>query len=190
MSETGLIYIPSDLDGLLRQGEILSHLIQMVQSLDTVGSGTSPVVDTITHPFVVALTQDCDLDWDFKARRGATSEHKLIPNILFCEMTSVETLSGRSDIKSDIWRRITANKDERYQVLSAVPPGDDAAREGTPALAIDFKRYFTIRTDDLYYQLQSGIRRRSILRSPFREHLCSRFFYYQARIALPSEHVV
>ena len=94
-----------------------------------------------------------------------------------------------SDIKSNIWQRIRINKDERYHFLQIIPPEEDAFLQGIPELGIDFKRYFTLRTDDVYVALTSNTaQRRSRLISPYLEHLSTRFAYYQFRVALPSDH--
>jgi hypothetical protein len=58
-----------------------------------------------------------------------------------------------------------------------------------PELGIDFKRYFTVPTDDVYRQFalgqEIGVQRRAVLRPPFREDLAQRFYFFQARVALP-----
>jgi hypothetical protein len=64
------IYAPSPNDGTLRQGELLSALIQVRLSLATVvDEPEAPEFETIVHPFAIVVSQDCDLDWDFKARQ-------------------------------------------------------------------------------------------------------------------------
>jgi hypothetical protein len=133
------------------------------------------------------LSQDCDLDLDFKARQGQVGADKIIPNVLFCEATTAEQLKGRLD-RSDLWRRVKDNKDERYQFLQRADNQDDALGEGVPELGIDFKRYFTIATEEAYFQLESSLKRRCRLVSPYLEHLSARFAYYQFRIALPQGH--
>ena len=183
-----IIYTGSPNAGALRQGEIVTAVVQSVVDVRTLDSGEGPEIDAKTHPYAIVVSQDCDLDWDFKARQGVTSGDKIVPNIFFCEVTTAEALRGRSDIKSDIWRRIAANKDERYHFLQRVNPSEDALGEGLPELGIDFKRFFTIPTDDVYYQLKSTMKRRCRLSSPYLEHFSTRFCYYQFRVALPSDH--
>jgi hypothetical protein len=182
------VYTSSPSAGALRQGEILTNLMQICLAPDSIEQ-SEPLVNPINHPFVIILTQDCDLDWDHRARNGASPEDKLIPNILFCEMTTAESLKGRADIKSDFWKRIRINKDERYQFLQKVDPGQDALGQGLPELGIDFKRYFTIPTEEVYHRLRMAeTKRRCRLISPYLEHLSTRFCYFQFRVALPEEH--
>lgn len=160
----------------------------MVVDSRSMASEEGPIVDTKTHPYALIVSQDCDLDWDFKARRGETSEDKLVPNILFCEVTTAAGLRGRSGINSDIWKRIKDNKDERYHFLQQIKPDEDALVEGLPELGIDFKRFFAVSTEAVYYQLTGGMKRRCRLLSPYLEHFSTRFCYYQFRVALPADH--
>lgn len=126
---------------------------------------------------------------DFKPRNeGNLESDKIIPSVLFCEVITAEQLRGRADMKSNIWQRIRQNKDERYQFLEKVLSKDDLLGEGLPELGIDFKRYFTIPTDEVYFRLKTDAKRRCRLVSPYLEHLSSRFYYFQNRIALPADH--
>lgn len=183
------IYAPSVLEGPLRQGEILSDLVQHVVTPESIVSDGPPVVDQTRHPFAVVLSQDCDLDWDFKARTNDAAPRKFIPNVLFCEVSDVETFRGAGEINAKRFEQLRSNRDMRYHVLAPVPPACDVQGDGTVELAIDFKRYFTLPTDDIYRQLSLGdtigVQRRTVLRPPFRESLCQRFYYFQSRIALP-----
>lgn len=88
----------------------------------------------------------------------------------------------------DIKKRIYQNKDERYQYLRAIEPAQDVLKEGLQSMILDFKRYFTLATDDLYYQLETTAKRRAVLNSPYLEHLTTRFFNFQARVALSEDH--
>ncbi len=135
------------------------------------------------------MSQDCDLDWDFRGRQEGGSPTKQMPNILFCEMIEADILRQASGMNSRIWERIKINKDERYQFFQRVLPAEDAVGVGLPELGTDFKRYFTLPTDEVYQQLRSEGQRRCQLVSPYREHLSNRFYSFQARIALPTEHL-
>lgn len=138
------------------------------------------------------LTQDCELDWDYKARHEqdpATKEklaHKAIPNVLLCEVWRAEELRGLQAINGTIWRRIAQNQDERYHVLAPFSAESDLQDEGTEfGLALDFKRVFTVRTEELYFRLQHEAKRRVFLYGLFRQDLATRFACYQVRVALP-----
>jgi len=181
------IYEPSVLQGPLRQGEILCNVVQLKLKVETVGSPELEFVFQL-HPYVIIVSQDCDLDWDYKARTDQTTD-KLIPNILFCEVTTAESLRRGGDINSGIWGRVKINKDERYQFLQKVAAEEDALQQGLPELGIDFKRYFTLPADEVYTRIVAQeTQRRCRLVSPYLEHFSTRFAYYQFRVALPADH--
>jgi hypothetical protein len=171
-------------------------VVQARLKLDSIGPGLAPVVQSVTHPWVIVLSQDCDLDWDFKTRQQrpeaadpvAIAPAKEVPNTLLCEVLEAERVRARPEIKSRDWERMKINKDERYQFLQSIASSEDALGQGTPELCIDFKRYFTVPTDELYLQFTMGAVRRSRLNLPYVQHLCVRFFYFQYRVALPEEH--
>ena len=190
------VYVRISSTDPLRQSEILTVILQKRQSLQSFGT-EKPVLEEIRHPYAIVITQDCDLEQDFRARKAASAEttteksmsDKLIPNVLLLEAISVIELLGKVSGK-DIRKRIGNNKDERYQVLQKVEPTDDAEGVGVPALGVDFKRMFTVPTDELYLQLGSNAKRRSYLASPYLEHLAKRFADFQGRVALPEEHKI
>ena len=146
----------------LRQGEVLSAVLQRRQTLRSLLPEVKPEIAVIEHPYAILLSQDCDLEKDFKYRSETNAEQlddrsdKILPSVLLCEVLTVEELVASVPKGKDIWKRIIQNKDERYQVLEQVPLRDDAVEKGLPALGIDFKRYFSIPTDEIYVQLKTG----------------------------------
>jgi hypothetical protein len=185
------IYARSEQGSPLRQGEIVSNLVQTKLELSTVGSD-EPRVARETHQFAVVLSQDCDLEQDWEARRAASSaegfgDNGPLPSILFAHVHDATALKAAVANDGD-WRRAVKNKNERYQFLAAVRAEDDALGEGLPQLGIDFKRYFTIPTAEVYKRIAAEARRRCRLLSPYLEHLSIRFCYYQFRVALPVDH--
>ena len=189
--EAERIYTLSLNEEALRRGEILSDISQTILKPDCIedyiAHGGVPVVDEVKHAWAIVLTQDCDLDWDFKARNQQDSQNKRIPNILFCEVVTAEDLKG-SSVGNDIWKRIRQNQDERYHFLQKIEPGDDSQNFGIPELGIDFKRYFTLPTEEVYKRLEYGAKRRSLLNGSYLQHIITRFFHFQLRVALPAEH--
>jgi hypothetical protein len=88
-----------------------------------------------------------------------------------------------------IWHQIEINKNDRYHFFQRIPTEEDSLGEGLPELAIDFKRYFTIPTDELYWQINAGdAQRRTCLESPYMEHLSQRFTSFLSRVALPQDY--
>jgi hypothetical protein len=194
-------FAPSPMDGVFRQGEILSDVVQVHLSADSLTPNALEIsIEEKVHPYALVLTQDCDLDWDFKARNVQPDEQnrdradaeenrrqaKLVPNILLCELTTADVLRPRL-AGGDVLRRIKANQDERYHYLPAIPPANDRGGDGLPELVADFKRVFSIPTDEVYLRAALGLRRRALMQSPFLQHLSSRFGYFCSRVALPEE---
>ena len=102
---------------------------------------------------------------------------------------SFYTPSEKYGLGSKAWARIQANKDERYHFLQKAEAIDDVRGEGLPELGIDFKRYFTIPTEEVYWRVhQKEAQRRCVLQSPYLEHLSSRFAYFLSRVALLEDH--
>ncbi len=170
----------------LHQGEIISNVVQVLLTLDSIGSDSPGAVPNV-HPFAIVLTQDCDLEQHL----AKTEDGKVgtLPNILFCEAMSAETLKASATGSS--WPRVRTNKAERYQCLEQVPAGQDATGEGVHALGVDFKRYFTIPTEEILERIRQGeSKRRAYLAPPYGLQLAMRFFYYQMRVALPNDHSI
>lgn len=187
------IYCPSDAIGTaLRQGEILTNLIQVRLDLESLKVGEF-AAEQIIHPFAVVLTQDCDCIQDHKAR--AVSEEKsknYVPNIMFAEVHTAEWMRDKENLErldSTLWKPVRQNKNERYHFLQAVPAEIDAQGEGLPELTLDFRRYFSIPTDEVYHRLGvAEAKRRCRLVSPYLEHLGARFSFFSQRVALPRDH--
>lgn len=176
----------------LRQGEILSDLTQVKLDVDSLGRN-EPAFIEVSHPFVIILTQDCDLESDYRARKSEDDPIKFLPSVLLCPLREADETKrpGPQKLNRDMRNQVHNNKNERYHYLRAVEEHQDVGRRGLHATILDFKRYFTIPTDELYRRLSDDadiVRRRCRLNTPFAEHLSCRFFYFQMRVALPEEH--
>jgi hypothetical protein len=136
------------------------------------------------------MTQDCDLEQDYRVRSEGRASDKLLPGILFCEVAAAQELYGQiRQNNPKFWDRIKINKDERYHFLQRNESMCDLLGEGLAELAIDFKRYFTLPTDEVYKRIEIGeTKRRCVLISPYLEHLSRRFAFYLSRVALPLDH--
>ncbi len=191
-------YVKSDPISGLRQGELLSNVIETLCDIRSLTNDVPEFLER-THPFAFVLSQDCDLDWDFTARLSQQKLQRLIPNVLLCEVkrakvqakTIVDSEGSRDSNRSRIWTRIRQNKDERYQFFESIEKCHDLQEddEKIGELVIDFKRYFTVPTDELYVRIKYGeTKRRCRLVHPYLEHLSSRFAFFQSRVALPEDH--
>lgn len=192
MAADGGIYAAS-VDGPLRQGEVVSNLDQARLTIDSVLT-KDPSVVFVRHAWAIVVTQDCDLDWDHKGRvpsADAKAAARQIPSVLFLEVRLAAEAKQQCG-GSDIWKRIAQNKDERFQFLQQVPCGSDALEVGLPEMVVDFKRYFSLPSEEVYKRLSapevSDARRRCRLVTPYAEHLLGRFHAFQSRVALPVDH--
>ncbi len=166
------IYRPAELELPLRQGEILSDLRRYRIEPATVVA-ESPLLIEVRYPFVVVLTQDCDVTQQGLPDPGSDPH---LPCVLLAEVTTATRLRGQSDINTDAWKMIRQNREERYHFLEAIIKECDAAGLGLEELALDFKRYLAVPTDELYALVNAGhVRRRCVLNTPYMEHLCNRF---------------
>jgi hypothetical protein len=184
------IYAPSSVGEPLRQGEILADVVRyrlFIEGLAGFPTEESPALHRVVHPLAIVISQDCDLDWDFKAR-AEQSISKELPSVLLCEVNLASEIKGLPGIVSPIWKSIRINKHERYQFLEAIPRDCDTQGAGIAEMTVDFKRCFSIPTAELYLQLKSQSKRRCRLVSPYLEHFSHRLFAFHSRIALPAEH--
>jgi len=189
------VYRSSIADDRVWQGEILQNVVQIKLGLENVQNNEEGMIDVfpVPHELVIVVSQDCDLLQDYKRRQEG--EEGTLPNVLFCDVYTAETLRtkveqhdqlGRKDWK----KRIAQNQHERFHYLQKLEPAQDLQGQGLTAIALDFKIYFTLPTDELYARLGHGVLRRSILTTPYVEHLAHRFFKFQSRVALPRDHEI
>ena len=61
-------YVASRAEGPLRQAEILSNVHQHKIALESLSNPEGIEVDPIDHELTIILSQDCDLEQDFKRR--------------------------------------------------------------------------------------------------------------------------
>lgn len=177
--EESPVYTSQFIDAELRQAEIISGLTQYEVNSET---GLAP---NLVHDFCIILSQDCDLLRDYEDRRD--SKPVSLNGVLLYE---AETIDGfRTKFNSGLWKPIRNNVDERYHLLERVPVEHDLAAKGIPGLGIDFRRYFTMPSEEIERQCRSGVAvRRCRLREPYREHLQARAASYFQRVMLPLRH--
>ncbi len=195
--QEAVFYIPSSPNGPLRQAEILSNVFQFGISVQSLNDLDHAEIEWVTHDLAIILSQDCDLDQDFKRRQEASEigpaidslDDKLLPTVLMCQVATEKAIEDaiRSQGRT-IRERFRQNHEERYQFLRAVKQENDAAGIGLEAMGIDFKRYFTVPTDELYAQLKGDCQRRCRLAPQYLEHFSKRFTNHLSRVGLPKNH--
>ena len=179
------VFEASHADGALWCCEILSGVSQHRKSFQSLRL-PDPELETILHPLCIVISQDCDLAQDFQSRLNGSPSP--LTDVLLCVVVAATELKGNVPPGRDIWKRIVQNKDERYQFLRAVAAVQDFANEGLPELGVDFRRCFSVPTEELYEQFNLGATRRCRLLSPFKEHLMNRLGHFIARVGLPRDH--
>ncbi|MCY3797800.1 MAG: hypothetical protein OXG84_08330 [Chloroflexi bacterium] len=189
---------PEGIGQALRQGEILSNVVQLQidpETINSVDADSVYDVEPVKHPFAIVVSQDCDLEqgYNFTVHEKGNLRHEL-PSILFCQAQDVDKFRKsnlyRTLFEEGPFRRDFRNNDAfRYHFIQAIPAELDTRDCGLPELGIDFKRYFTIPICEVYHRIKLGhTKRHSVLKSPYRDHFGRRFFNFNSRVALPEEY--
>ena len=190
-------YIASLADGSFLQTEILSDVTEYRLIADSILSDEGLEIVPIIHKLAIIVSQDCDLEQDYHRRRELkesgqvtdAEDEKLLPSILLCEVASESAIAAALKVQGRTVReRFRQNKEERYQFLKAVEAKADAEKSGIEAMGIDFKRYFSVPTEELYAQLRGDCKRRCSLGPHYLEHFSRRFTNHLSRVALPKDH--
>lgn len=174
----------------LQQGEILAGIPE--PQPDNPGASLQPdssvTFTWIAHPRAIVMTPDCDLLSDFSSRQASSevtqSPHRL-QHIHCCNLYEASEIRGNNDLRSDLWRRVQRNQDERYH---QIPPGKVTGGSDLehPALYLDFKRMFTLPAEFLYGCLESETVQRMGIVPPIWIHdLIQRYFAFHSRIGVP-----
>jgi len=172
----------------LRQGEVLEGLIEFRPIMS---SGqkleAKQVVDLlpIDHKYAIIVSQDCDLEGDYKARyTKEVPEDKLLAHVLFCDLFAENEIRARSKLGSDLFKRVRQNQDERYHRLDRAPIGDTG--QFLPDLYADFKLTFSLPVDLVYWLTSSSqANRKGYLPSPHLEDFMHRLYSFLGRVAVP-----
>lgn len=149
-------------------------------------------VSRITFPLVVVLTQDCDLEQDYRvrwSRKSTPNEDKRLFSVLVAPLYNVEhvytgehlsslgmTMQAISKNKTP-GRNLRNNEAPRYHHLSF--PSDVPIVDSV----IDFKHYFSVNIEYL-----KRIKRKHFVckvAEIFREDISQRFASFLSRIGLP-----
>lgn len=185
------LYRESSTVGPLRQGEILKGIREIrFKAIDLPEEITaeSILASTIVqeHPFTIVLSPDCDLEWDYQARKKqANADTKLISHVLLCDLEDQSSIRAERVKPSREFRRVKQNREERYHYLRSSPT-DFGSQVGE--FYIDFKRMFALPTEYIIRESESGrITRLGILKPPWTQHLTHRFTFFLGRVGLPDE---
>ncbi|MGB3519189.1 MAG: hypothetical protein WBA43_22240 [Elainellaceae cyanobacterium] len=188
--EERAIYQASDKNSSLRQGEILTGVVQYNPIINEIPSEFQELSFTpIIHPYTIVITQDCDLDWDYKARGNDNKSAKLLNSIILCEIDTAESIRNTDGINRKEWELVAAHRHERFYFFEKISPKCELEKEGLPELTADFKKVFGIASETLYRQIELGmVKRRVLLTSPYLEHFSKRYHSFHGRVALPCQY--
>lgn len=149
-------------------------------------------ISKITFPFVVVLTQDCDLSQDYKvrwARKEPSNHDKKLISVIVAPLYNVEhvyTGEHLSELNMDMaeikkgrtpGNNLRQNQTPRYHYLEFPP--------NVPIVSsvIDFKHYFTVNVEYLKkHKKENFVCQIGPL---YREDVSQRFSSYLSRIGLP-----
>jgi len=198
----------------LRQGEIVSNLfefkLQMSEEVKSINDVPETAeFDPIAHSYVIVVSQGCDLEWDYRARSEGASDDKLLTHILFCALFPLDEVRSRSGLKSELWKRVRQNQDERYHHLDEAllvnteqftnefvaamhkMSSEDFHKkhetaEIVPELIADFKTTFSLPTEFTYWLVSTGLaNRKGALFPPYLEDFMHRLYSFLGRVATP-----
>lgn len=169
------------------QGDILRD-VNVIDDYKIDSSGEL-VFEELTLPYIVVMTQDCDLEHDFNNRTEVSPEKhdKFLRTVLVCPAyVAIDLRKGDhlEDLKlkmekfnSDRWSTIKKQNNTRYHYL------EQEQELQVPELVIDFKHYYAIPRDTLFYMYNEHYL--ATINHLFREYLSQRFSNYLSRIGLP-----
>ncbi len=146
---------------------------------------------TITLPYAVIMSQDCDLEQDFQYRNSddKPNQDKILQSILVCPAFLAEEVRAGQHLQSlglkmqiwtkEQWGNIKSNQKERFHYLK------ESTEHKLEPLVIDFKRYYAIPPDVLYPSYEKLYK--LSIDTLYREDLSLRFANYLSRIGLPDQ---
>jgi hypothetical protein len=185
--------------GELRQGEVIGPVwVHESEELPIlIEEGQKMTSRPVEHRRLIALTNDCDLLWDFEARfeegdprfdmhpeaEDQTLSPNIIPGVVLCELfekTEIRDLG----MNAATWKQTENHKLTRYHRFPEAPVGESG---GTmPVLVADFKRVTRLPPSQVYAGIRSGhVKRIARLPEIYTVHMVQRYSSYQARVALP-----
>ena len=167
------------------QGDILED----VEHIEYIfGENDEVFQQNIVFPYVVVLSQDCDLLQDFMNRtEEEENQDKCLISVLVAPAYNPDLFFEGKHLSqlglimeshnSDSKRKIRSNQNKRYHFLSFNP--EDELID----LVIDFKHYFTVNIEWLRKKKSNNYL--GTIYELFREDLSQRFASYLSRIGLP-----
>lgn len=171
----------------LCQGDVIRNVVYLESLLEANGNLQA---NQILFPAIVVLTQDCDLEEDYRIRQAGERKDKLLLSVLvaplfnedhFLTGTHLSELGLNADQykrnKSD-YRAIQSNQKPRFHFLDF-----PSSAPIVPSI-VDFKHYFSVSRDYLTERKSADFVCK--LAPLHREQLSHRFAFFLSRIGLPT----
>lgn len=179
-------YIPSE-SPHLRQGEIIENLIELrpfISPGETIDVKQDTPLTRIDHKYAIIVSQDCDLEWDYKARQDDPNDARLISHVLFCDLFLEDEIHEPRGLTHELWKRVRQNQDERYHLFDEAPVGETG--QTLPKLFVDFLATFSLPTEFVYSLTSSGhVTRIGFLPHPYLQDFTHRLYSFLGRVAIP-----
>lgn len=184
-----MINIKQEKEERLCQGDIIRDVRHIEHITERDGNLS---ISYIEFPYIVVLTQDCDLNQDYKFRTDKTcqTQDKFLLSVLVAPLYNAEHVFAGNHL-SDIGitsekinntktpgKRVTSNQDARYHYLEF--PG----KIGIVPLIIDFKHYFSV--NHISLEILKKTKFACKVSELYREDISQRFSSYLSRIGLPT----
>jgi len=169
------------------QGDILRN-VDVIDNYILEQSGEL-VYDELNLPYIVVMTQDCDLESDFRNRSQTTPEKhdKFLRTVLVCPAYIAANFKEGKHLEdlglmmekwnSKSFNQIKDQNKDRFHFLN-----QDQELQ-VPELIIDFKHYYAIPRETLFRMY--NLHYLATINQLFREFLSQRFANYLSRIGLP-----
>jgi hypothetical protein len=172
----------------ISQGDVLRN-IRYIENVFITEDGVE--ISFVYYPYVIVLTQDCDLEQDSNIRLDPKDNKIRLLSILVAPLYNEEHFFmgnhlSNLEFKGDVFSknktpydRVRQNNDSRYHFLQFE---DDVT---VPNSVIDFKHYFSI--DVAEYSVKIEKHYVCCVKELYREQISHRFSYYLSRIGLPTK---
>lgn len=175
----------------LCQGDILSN-VELIEYANIDDKGIVNI-SKIAFPFVIVLTQDCDLEQDFNNRNSTkrTNHDKHILSVIVAPLYNIEHVYNGEhlselDLKMQIINSRPAKSENKFLRQNQNPRYHYLQFEDAIPIVnsvIDFKHYFTVNNEGLKKHKQFNFI--CTVEELFREQISLRFSNYLSRIGLP-----
>ena len=179
--------VNKEVNDRILQGDIFKD-IEYIEGAEVKGEIIE--ISKIIFPFVIVLTQDCDLAQDFEYQTKKSNQDKILISIIIAPLYNAEhVLNGEhlsrlkfqmQEIKGETRPAILKqNQLPRYHYLEFKEDEDIPI---VPSI-IDFKHYFTVNKNYLLNIKKTNFICR--VNELYRERISQRFSNFLSRIALP-----